>query len=85
MKYRKKPVIVEAHKFDYNSDYPPWLSVALRNGTAWYQGGDTPYITIKTLEGEMRADLGDWIIQGVEGKIYPCKPSVFEATYEEAL
>jgi len=38
---------------------------------------------IVTLEGEMRADLGDWIIKGVKGEFYPCKPDIFEATYEE--
>lgn len=43
------------------------------------------YLQIETLEGEMTASPGDWIIQGVEGEFYPCKPSVFDATYEPAV
>jgi hypothetical protein len=50
----------------------------------WTQGGDAPYATIKTLEGEMRAQVGDWIIQGVKGEIYPCRGDIFAATYEPA-
>jgi hypothetical protein len=42
------------------------------------------WINIKTLEGTMRADIGDWIIKGVKGELYPCKPDIFEATYEPA-
>jgi hypothetical protein len=54
-------------------------------------GGGTPGVTIdpadgrmiiRTLEGDMKADIGDWIIKGVAGEFYPCKPDVFEATYE---
>ena len=41
-----------------------------------------PYIIIKTLEGRMCANLDDWIIQGVKGEFYPCKPDIFEATYD---
>ncbi len=43
------------------------------------------FLVIKTLEGNMRADQGDWIIKGVKGEFYPCKPDIFEATYEEEL
>lgn len=39
-------------------------------------------IVIRTLEGDMKADLGDWIIKGVQGEFYPCKPDIFQATYE---
>ena len=42
----------------------------------------TDYLSIKTLEGTMRADQGDWIIRGVKGEIYPCKPEIFVATYD---
>ncbi len=42
------------------------------------------YYTIKTLEGDMRADMDDWIIRGVMGELYPCKPDIFAATYEPA-
>ena len=43
---------------------------------------DVCFLSIDTLEGRMRADPGDWIIQGVKGEFYPCKPDIFEATYE---
>ena len=47
------------------------------------QRGD-PFILIPTLEGDMRANMGDWIIKGIKGEVYPCKPDIFEATYERA-
>ena len=43
---------------------------------------DAEHLTIQTLEGHMRADVGDWIIRGVAGEFYPCKPDIFAATYE---
>ena len=85
MKYRKKPVVIEA--FQFNDDFTPipeWLEQAFQYGMAYYQGGDVPYLTIKTLEGKHRADVGDWIIRGVKGELYPCKPDIFEMTYEPA-
>lgn len=87
MRYRKKPVVIEAWQFlgpQAGKPTPEWLSAAFADGRAWYQGGDAPYITIGTLEGEMRANLGDWIIHGIEKEIYPCKPNIFAATYEPA-
>jgi hypothetical protein len=48
------------------------------------QSYDPEHLTIATLEGKMRADLGDWIIRGVQGEFYPCKPDIFAATYEPA-
>lgn len=82
-KYRKKPVEIEAHRV-------PVESVRhLASSYAWelakWCGGDLRddgAILILTLEGEMRADPGDWIIQGVKGEFYPYKPDIFEATYE---
>lgn len=88
MKFRKKPVVIEAWQFHGNrtdvihSAMPEWFRAALRDGTAWYQGGERPYYTIATLEGEHRADVDDWIIRGVKGEIYPCKPDIFALTYE---
>lgn len=88
MKFRKKPVVIEAWQFGGNRTdivhqaMPAWLTEALRDGRVWYQGGDQPYMTMKTLEGEMRANVDDWIIRGVKGEIYPCKPDIFAATYE---
>ena len=83
--FRKKPVVIEAVQ---------WLNrkIICPPGPAWFVeaeerneiqlAGDVLYI--KTLEGEMRADIGDWIIRGVRGELYPCKPDIFEATYEPA-
>lgn len=82
MQYRSKPVEIEAWQFELGSRGPDWLQEAVNDGRVWYQGGESPYMTIRTLEGEMRANLGDWIIRGTEGELYPCKPSVFERKYE---
>lgn len=84
-KFRKRPVIIEAFQFEPPTPVevmPTWLSEALASGKVYYQGGDRPYLTIETLEGNHRADVGDWIIQGIKGELYPCKPDIFEATYE---
>ncbi len=84
-RYRKKPVEIEAWKFD-EADFdgrPNWLIEGLRSGKVYYQGGETPYLTILTLEGDHRANLGDYIIQGVKGELYPCKPDIFAMTYDE--
>ena len=80
--YRKKPVEIEAFQFIEGATVPSWFGDAIDQGRVWYQGGDEPYYTIKTLEGEMKASLSDFIIRGVKGEIYPCKPDVFSATYE---
>ena len=90
MKFRKKPIIIEAiqltpelfwelyennkaifNRFTFSGQYhPPSKRI------------DYAFITINTLEGNMRADMYDWIIQGIGGEFYPCKPDIFEATYE---
>lgn len=85
MKYRKKPVEIEARQFETNNEADDasmnslcrWINE--NGGEARHDGTD---IYIKTLEGEMRADCFDWIIQGVKGEFYPCKPDIFEATYD---
>ncbi|MGP2493325.1 hypothetical protein ACTDI4_17070 [Mesorhizobium sp. PUT5] len=96
--YRKKPVVIEAfqmteaHRMD-NSDWPNWLHRAwngARNeaGTLQRVDMDAPLpdlLQIVTLEGLHLVSWGDWIIQGVKGELYPCKPDIFEATYEPAL
>ena len=85
MKFRKKAVVIEA--FEVHPDdgktrqLPPmWLMGALVNGKVIAQRGGG--LTICTLEGDMRADVGDWVIQGVKGELYPCKPDIFAATYD---
>lgn len=86
MKFRKKPVVIEAYQLIKETEHtvqlpPKWFVAALVNGTITEDDGRTR-IYIKTLEGIMQANIGDWIIQGVKGELYPCKPSIFAATYE---
>ena len=80
MTYRKKPVEVEAFKIG-SDDIPEWFSEELQAGNVSYNEA----FYIKTLEGVMKADNGDYIIKGVKGEIYPCKPDIFEATYEKVI
>lgn len=77
----------------YFNDYPSWLDEAWDGGSgALSLVGQTAarpadwkcYVEIKTLEGVMRANPGDWIIKGVKGEIYACKPDIFALTYEPA-
>lgn len=77
MKFRKKPVVIEAWQFTVDNlpSIPEWIN---QDGLA----GESLFID--TLEGTMRADTGDWIIKGVNGEVYPCKPDIFEKTYEAA-
>ena len=84
-KYRKKPVVIEAIKYQAelgNNRIMNWLSQQGANlSDSWlFFDGE---ITIETLEGKMKASDGDWIIKGVKGEFYPCKPDIFEATYEK--
>ncbi len=85
--YRKKPVVIEARQFKGQADIGElarWCGGDWRFGPIDDSGHAAQYILIPTLEGEMRADPGDWIIKGVKGEFYPCKPDIFDATYEPA-
>lgn len=83
MKYRKKPVEVEAVKFVPGEMLVDWLcNAVLEDRIDIHHMDDTSCMYIKTLEGIMVAREGDYIIRGVKGEIYPCKPDIFEATYE---
>lgn len=75
--YRKKPVVIEA--FKWGTDLAPEWFKALEDVKLNTASGS---VFIATLEGTMEARMGDWIIQGVKGEVYPCKPDIFEATYE---
>jgi hypothetical protein len=79
MKFRKKPVVIEATQWFKDGDHPA-VKVWNKDGHVYPNG--TPLID--TLEGELRVSPGDWIITGVKGEHYPCKPDIFEATYETA-
>jgi hypothetical protein len=83
MKYRKKPVVIEAMQWAGGAaEATPVIQWVLDGGgTARYH--ERPdRIRIDTLEGTMTVNPGDWIIRGVKGEFYPCKPDIFEATYE---
>lgn len=95
-KFRKKPVVIEAIQFkgipnplgengpaemDYLGKFDDWVLKRRGSTPCKYRGGS---FYIQTLEGEMEASPGDWIIQGVSGELYPCKPDIFEKTYEPA-
>lgn len=84
--YRKKPVLVSAWKVrDVLVSRHDEMPSSYRRACATGQIMEAPqYIQISTLEGSMRADLDDWLICGVNGEFYPCKPDVFEKTYEPA-
>lgn len=83
--YRKKPIEIEAVHWDGSAEEAgpiiDWI-LSSSNRTARYRD-DEPCIVIDTLEGMMAATPGDWIIQGVQGEFYPCKPDIFKATYDE--
>jgi hypothetical protein len=89
MKYRKKPVVIEAFKWTGGPDQeedPVWIVEAIKKGEVLFGNIGCPDVQccIKTLEGTMAASVGDYIIKGVKGELYPCKPDIFEATYEPA-
>lgn len=81
-KYRKKPVIINAWKLDSNTNCQNAICEIANNPSKIYPGPDGG-IYIKTLEGRMYASTGDYIIKGVQGEFYPCKPDIFEQTYEK--
>mgnify|MGYP001019214181 CR=1 FL=1 len=85
MRYRKKPVVIEARRFEM-------LDTAAQEALADWCGGKLRgmmldpherFIQIPTLGGELEASHGDWIIRGVKGEYYPCKPDIFELTYDK--
>lgn len=80
MRFRKKPVVIEAVQFDGVREIPgvvisPVIEPTEANPTGVYG-------QIRTLEGVMTCIVGDWIITGVKGEVYPCRPDIFAATYE---
>ncbi len=90
MKYRKKPVEIEAIQWDgFNpSEIKDFVgdNCKIEYSTAAYEAGAGPMradITIHTLEGDMHVSKGDYVIKVVQGEFYPCKPDIFEQTYEK--
>lgn len=96
MRYRKKPVVIEAFQMTVerrqdNRDWPEWLNIAWNKPheesgavyPAQFPNSDgSDELMIHTLEGNHRVTFGDYIIRGVSGELYPCKPDIFAATYE---
>lgn len=93
MKFRKKPVVIEAIQFNKALrdslilDGAPVPEGLIYGGATYHQANRTVQSStfyIETLEGRMRVEIDDWIITGVKGEHYPCKPNIFEMTYEPA-
>lgn len=79
-KYRKKPVIIEAVQFTGNN-----VDEILEFAKDSFNNPSTSEIVIPTLEGNMMVSIGDYVIKGVNGEFYPCKPDIFDKTYEEVV
>jgi len=77
-KYRKKPVVIDAVIWDGSA-----VKMEAFLHTDWGIANDKDDLVIFTLEGDMFASIGDYIIKGVQGEFYPCKPDIFALTYEE--
>lgn len=83
-KFRKRPLVIEAVRWDGDSHLANTF-IGERYGVDWeYAASPSAAILIPTLEGPMRCEVGDWIIRGVKGEVYPCKPDIFDVTYEPA-
>ena len=84
MKFRKKPVVIEARQIDIDGtnvmEIVNWIGASASPSSE--PQSLLPAVSIRTLEGIMRADAEDWVIKGVQGEFYPCKPDIFKATYE---
>ena len=79
--FRKKPVEISAFRYGYD-EYPQWFIDAIKKDSSRIISG-VKCIIIDTLEGDMKASPGDYIIQGIKGEIYPCKADIFELSYDE--
>ena len=82
MKFRKKPVVIEAIKW-INGDNDSLKNILAMGCQPEFAADGTPDLMIPIFEGRMRANVGDWIIKGVNGEFYPCKPDIFEKTYDK--
>lgn len=82
MKYRKKPVVIEAVQFLDTAEAIDKLSNFVDDTISIGYNVEPPTVSINTLEGVMVANIGDYIIKGVNGEFYPCKPDIFHKTYD---
>ena len=83
MKYRKKPIVINAIKYDGIPMGSAMDFIDQEHSYGEPNADGVSQLFIPTLEGEMTAEPGDWIIRGIKGEYYSCKPDIFEATYEE--
>jgi hypothetical protein len=84
--FRKKPVVIEARQFDGSVNSAVELRDWIGDQCFTLDQLGTPFaLVIRTLEGDHRADAGDWIIRGVKGEFYPIKADIFASTYEAAV
>jgi hypothetical protein len=81
-RFRKRPVVIEAMQFTDETKNQCFNFVSCNRYASFDMDGK-PQLKIQTLEGVIIASIGDWIIKGVNGEFYPCKPDIFEKTYEE--
>lgn len=79
-KYVKKPIVIEALKIEWGSRKTDLLDFAGMENVYQNEFGE---VFIKTLEGNMKVSVGDYVIKGIEGEFYPCKPNIFKKTYSE--
>ena len=80
-KFRKKPIVIEAVQWDADEDTWQIISHWSDITSVRWDLNDN-FLIIYTLEGAILANIGDWVIKGIRGELYPCKPDIFEATYE---
>lgn len=83
MKYRKLPIVIDAIQWDGSLEGAQLIGQSFQ-GVHAYVAANGIWLQITTLEGVMTAQAGDYIIKGIKGEVYPCKPDIFEATYEPA-
>lgn len=83
MKFRKRPVVIDAWQWNGSTEgWPEWMHDWTTNGEFIHRVMEGTKLYIPTLEGSHIASKGDWIIKGVKGELYACKPDIFKETYE---
>ena len=84
MKFRKKPITISAMQWDGTVESIDKINSRFGQDVKYYDDEDGVYVSCLTLEGELTVSPNDWIIKGIKGEVYPCKPDIFSATYEPA-
>ena len=87
MRFRKKPVVIDAFQLTEDvyrdpAKWPKWTSENFADPLPRQPHMHEGVVYVRTMEGNMRADVNDWIIKGVKGELYPCKPDIFQQTYD---